>query len=291
MLGTYDLPGGAYGSLTTSVFSLADYGPDTNPLVTFTYFLETDGVTSNTVTDSARVFVSNDGVTWTLVASNIDTDLSIMPDDQHDPTRPGYVLPLADGTGQWHQATIDLSGWANMDNLRLKFEFSTAGGMQTGIENRGPDELRGLQLQRHVLPRGRRPEVDRRRYVQPRRPLTGEVTTFEFDKGYSLLMPNSAGMMIPDGATLSIDSVVQRGGLDHRRLLPAPGRRHLHPQRRERATSRSRSSGPATAWRAGHVAVNLLGVSDNEPGGREDAEAPSAAQVFASSSPEPTTRS
>ena len=39
-------------------------------------------------------------------------------------------------------------------------------------------------------------------------PVSGTVTTFEFDKGYSLLMPNSAGMMIDDGAALTIEGVV-----------------------------------------------------------------------------------
>ena len=204
-MGTYDLPGGAYGTLTTDPFSLADYGPDTNPVVTFTYFLETDGVTSNAVTDSARVFVSSDGATWTLVASNIDTDAGFMVDDQHDPTRPGYVVPLADGTGQWHQATVDLSGWANMDNLRLKFEFSTAGGMQTGIDDPNFEgyNYNGTYLRsvagRELLDGDTFVLVD---------PVTFEETTFEFDKGFSLLTPNSAGMMIPDGATLTIDGVV-----------------------------------------------------------------------------------
>src|SRR5690606_1118579 len=70
---TYNLPGGAYGSLVTSDFSLEGYSADDKPTLYFNYFLRTQNANDNTnlMRDSARVFISADGGnTWTLLATN-----------------------------------------------------------------------------------------------------------------------------------------------------------------------------------------------------------------------------
>ncbi|GAG08232.1 unnamed protein product, partial [marine sediment metagenome] len=58
---SYDMPGGAHGSLTTDPFSLLGYDPDDEPVLYFNYFLDRGGSQNY---DSARVFISNDGATW-----------------------------------------------------------------------------------------------------------------------------------------------------------------------------------------------------------------------------------
>ena len=71
--GTYNVPGGALGSLATNAFSLGGYAAADKPTLYFNYFLETQGANSVTdqMRDSFRVLVSvNGGATWDLLATN-----------------------------------------------------------------------------------------------------------------------------------------------------------------------------------------------------------------------------
>ncbi len=149
---TYNLPGGAYGSLTTNTFDLSGYNAGEKPALYFDYYLDAGGEYSvkNTAPrpfSSARVFVSPDnGQTWELVATN-DTALAGAPNPNLDTSTqaPAYwstsentgsgdprqqVQPLWDAvttsTG-WRQAHIDLSAYAGNSNLELRFDFSTSG--------------------------------------------------------------------------------------------------------------------------------------------------------------------
>ncbi|MGH7136013.1 MAG: hypothetical protein ACREHD_09750, partial [Pirellulales bacterium] len=149
---TYDLPGGAYGALTTNTFSLSGYDTGEKPTLYFDYYLDAGGqyAVKNTAPQdfsSARVFVSPDGgKTWQLVATN-DTQLAAPPAPAIDPTTqmPAYistsedtgsgdprqqVQPLWDAVSSntgWRQARIDLSAYAGDSTLELRFDFSTAG--------------------------------------------------------------------------------------------------------------------------------------------------------------------
>lgn len=158
---TYNMPGGAIGSLVSSSFSLAGSAPQDRPTLYFNYFLETENHPGSNVTsdandpfrDSARVFISaNNGATWSLVATN--SSLLSGPNPTVTSQRaelPGFishlsdaglnsstpraqshqiVQELVDNTGQWRQARIDLSTYANSPNLRLRIDFSTAGAMR-----------------------------------------------------------------------------------------------------------------------------------------------------------------
>ncbi|TVS14763.1 MAG: hypothetical protein EA424_18305, partial [Planctomycetaceae bacterium] len=159
--GTYNLPGGAYGSLVTGSFSLEGYNAADKPMLYFNYFLETEnhpGATTqsnwdNPFRDSARVFISrDDGVTWELLATN-NSQLSAGPGpglnaelppflsdsategintvfpDLSVPRRVQQVQELFDNTGDWRQARVDLEVYAGQPNLKLRFDFSTAGSM------------------------------------------------------------------------------------------------------------------------------------------------------------------
>ncbi|HEV3345121.1 MAG TPA: PPC domain-containing protein, partial [Pirellulales bacterium] len=159
----YNVPGGAYGVLTTNSFSLANYTATDKPTVYFNYYLNTEDAQSQssnklkTMFDSARLEVSEDGgQTWNLLASNnpfratfpqaeaeqpyyqslnaetgsVDSKLS--PFGQ--PLNNGFglqgVQPLFDSTTTntgWRQARVDLTDYAGQNNLQFRFDFSTAG--------------------------------------------------------------------------------------------------------------------------------------------------------------------
>ena len=144
----YNLPGGAYGSLTTRGFDLSPYSYTDKPTLYFTYWLETQGAASpfdqQSMRDSARVFASADGGAWQLLATNnpvrsvIDTDQGELP---NFPSASGKISTVAnqdvqelfDGTGVWRQARIDLGEFAGRSNVRLRFDFSTAGEFANNV--------------------------------------------------------------------------------------------------------------------------------------------------------------
>ena len=139
--GNYNLPGGAYGSLTTNAFSLAGYEYADKPTLYFTYFLETQRASSRTdeMRDSARALISTDGgLTWSLLATNnsilsrADTTDAELPTFASASSRIStnanqHVQRLFDGTGAWRQARIDLGTFAGSPSIQLRFDFSTAG--------------------------------------------------------------------------------------------------------------------------------------------------------------------
>ena len=159
---SYDLPGGAYGSLTTNSFSLQGYDYTDKPALYFNYRLETENSNFNDdrMRDSARAYVSIDsGVTWQLVATNnsvrslANTSDAELPafasvssrisngliDNQH-------VQELFDGAG-WRQARVDLGSFAGANDVRLRFDFSTAGRFDDTARNAAGDlinQINGL---------------------------------------------------------------------------------------------------------------------------------------------------
>ena len=142
--GNYNLPGGAYGSLITNSFDLSSYDYTDKPTVYFNYWLQTENASSvydqDDMRDSARVFVSVGNGAWQLLATNnserseIYTDKGELPNFLSASERISYlsnqrVQELFD-TGSWRQARIDLgrfAGVAGSNNVRLRFDFTTAG--------------------------------------------------------------------------------------------------------------------------------------------------------------------
>jgi hypothetical protein len=141
---SYNLPGGAYGSMQTNPFSLEGYVYGDKPTLYFNYWLETQEAESRTngMRDSARVLASVDGGrTWELVATNNSL--------RSDPGTENAELPVTAtassgitnytnqkvqelfDSGAWRQARIDLGEFAGFADVRLRFDFSTAGEMDT----------------------------------------------------------------------------------------------------------------------------------------------------------------
>ena len=151
----YDFPGGAYGSLVSREFSLSGYSSADKPVLYFNYFLESEDTdydpNTNPITptrDSFRVFVGGDDGEWTLVGTNNTFQDALRLDEfdigQNDASclYPAFagepcVQKVFDNTGTWRQARVSLSNFAGMDNLRLRFDFSTAGSMNLGDSDDG----------------------------------------------------------------------------------------------------------------------------------------------------------
>ena len=147
--GNYNLPGGAHGSVRTGQFSLAGYAASSQPVLYFNYFLETQSADSTIsgMRDSARVLISQDnGLTWDLLATNNSIRSAADSADAELPTFLSVngnlssnanqrVQELWDETaaagggnsGGWRQARVDLGQYAGQANLQLRFDFTTAG--------------------------------------------------------------------------------------------------------------------------------------------------------------------
>ena len=143
---TYNLPGGASGSLVTNSFSLEGYRATDRPTVYFNYFLDTENVnvTNGNMRDAARVFVSTDGgTTWDLAATNNSvrssgSELPFYPSasgtqSPNDPRQ--HVQELFDSSGSWRQARIDLGKYAGSADVKFRFDFTTSGNIGDAVDN------------------------------------------------------------------------------------------------------------------------------------------------------------
>ncbi len=163
----YNLPGGAYGSLTTNSFSLAGYTYTDKPTLYFNYWLDTEGASGkvDTMRDSARVFVSTDGgATWQVIATNNSTKSAANSSDAELPAfasvsskasfeiDPTSAAPLIDNqhvqelfdSSSWRQARIDLGRFAGSADVRLRFDFSTAGEFDPDARDAAGNLLNGI---------------------------------------------------------------------------------------------------------------------------------------------------
>ena len=188
--GTYDAPGGAQGTLTTNTFSLKGYTFDDRPVLYFNYLAQGE---DSTTWDGARAYISDDGVNWDLIATNTDMDdRNIGIGDQVD-LNLGVQLTADD---KWRQARIDLSNYLGLDNLRLRFTFSTANDFEVGSQNLTGSYLRSLPG--YQLTDGQTFRLNQGQ--------AASAETFEFVMGYALQVPNIAGHLIQEGDSFQIRS-------------------------------------------------------------------------------------
>jgi hypothetical protein len=208
-----NFPGGADGAVVSNEFSLQGYNRNDKPVLYFNYFLETENAAWNPngnpgqspadlMRDAFRVYITDGSGRWNLVSTNDsfrqpnfadefdygpDGSLTAAPTTQTFPD----VIETFDNTGNWRQARIDLSNYAGRENLRLRFEFSTAGSFNIGDFATAGQEL--YAKRGSVLRDGETFIID-------------GLVEYEFDMGYTLVAP--AATNITDGETVTIQGVV-----------------------------------------------------------------------------------
>ncbi|MCE5267692.1 MAG: pre-peptidase C-terminal domain-containing protein, partial [Planctomycetaceae bacterium] len=167
---TYNLPGGAHGSIVTQAISLAQYSAGDQPMLYFHYSLDKDAGQ-----DAATVYASSDGITWVSLGALTNTN------------------------GVWSEARLSLAGFAGQSSVKLRFDFSTGGQWANTVAVAGSDLV---ALDGDLLEDGDTFTVS---YAAGKTgPGDRTSETFEFDMGISLHMPNVAGDSIQDGETFTI---------------------------------------------------------------------------------------
>jgi hypothetical protein len=181
---TYNLPDGAQGSLETQPFDLSNYSAGDQPMLYFNYFLNDDTAAGGLGFDTARVFASADGSTWTQLAA------------------------LSDSAGNWLQERVGVAAFAGDPAVRLRFDFSTAGDMAVGDDNGAPgpaDQITPEYTGAYMSALSGESINDGETFVVGTGPLKTETfQTFEFDMGYELFLPNVAGDTLQNGEGFTV---------------------------------------------------------------------------------------
>ncbi len=161
--GTYDFAGGAYGSIESERFSLAGYNPTDLPTLYFSYFLDTENSPNE---DSFRVFAGGDDGEWHLLATNTAFGDSVADVQQ------------AFDEDQWRQVRVSLAPFAGQENLRLRFDFSSAGSMNVGHLQTTGEELRAIDGYR----------------IEDGDIFSIDGIDFEFERGFTINAPSGAAI-------------------------------------------------------------------------------------------------
>ncbi|WP_173405146.1 Ig-like domain-containing protein, partial [Novipirellula maiorica] len=248
----YNFLGGAHGSVQSNSLDLSGFSANDLPMLYFTYLLDSENTNADTnvttnsdaglddvMRDSLRVMVAGDDGQWQLVATN-NFDDSINnrvwddirgPDHEYDPIgSQGYTNVFEQRFVQelfdddvFRQARIDLGPWAGQEDVKIRFEFSTAGEAR-------PDQSEIQAIAGYKLSDGQTLVVSGE---MPDRLVTnqGDVLptlskSFEFDLGLVVQMP--AGSQVtapltlqrPDGTTI-VELVPGIAGLGQISVSPA----------------------------------------------------------------------
>ncbi|XZE21483.1 tandem-95 repeat protein [Pirellulaceae bacterium SH449] len=222
---TYNLPGGAHGALLTKPIDLRNFSADDLPMLYFNYLIDSENQNSDLQQDGAmrdafRVYGAGEDGQWVLLATNnTASDQGLVRDGRNGATdeldnavngnfdsfgNPLISQELFDQSG-WRQARIPLGALAGRNNVRLRFEFSTAGSFGTGDPLLGGMELTAIAGNRivdgtgfvlgdvEVLPNITNP-ADALAFFN-----TANPRRFEFDLGLVLSLPSGAS--IQDGVS------------------------------------------------------------------------------------------
>ncbi|QEG38917.1 tandem-95 repeat protein [Roseimaritima ulvae] len=205
----YDFAGGAHGSVQSHPIDLRGYSSADEPHLYFNYLLQTDDAEAELFAnaharDSLRVYVSSENdPNWTLVSTNNgagDNDYSEgfteQVEDEFDLLHNGFF----DETGtyqftqelfdvnDWRQARVSLAPWAGDNDVRIRYEFDTAGEVSPYAL-----ELRAVTPDRML---------DNDNLAFSLSDLAGTVYDFEFD--YGLVIDAPTGAAISDGDTITL---------------------------------------------------------------------------------------
>ena len=191
---TYNFPGGALGVLESQPFSLAGMVPQDQPTLYFNYFLATDdgdSSASSLHTDSFRVYGSDDAGVWHLLTTNNQGAESAI-----EKTTDNIPNATASPGSAWRQARVNLGLLAGSRDVRLRFEFNTAGSMGFGTQRGGGLEMRvvaGSQL-------------------RDGQTFTVSGRQFEIEMGFTLVVPSGTNISNGDRFNvLGLDFVFWNG--------------------------------------------------------------------------------
>ncbi len=198
-------PGGSFGSIMTQPFSLEGYSSADKPTAYFSYFLETENVNASAIRDSFRVFAAGDDGVWQLLATNNSLRNPGLSDEYDYFGQTAIaVQELHDNTDSWRQARMDLSPLAGNKLIRLRFDFSTAGGM--GYNAAGYD---GYRLEIMAVPGNQLKDGDTLEIVSALAPPGTPPDIFEVDLGYVIDMPSGNEITIGDSFDIVFGATTQ----------------------------------------------------------------------------------
>ncbi len=194
--GSTNLPGGAYGTVVTNEFSLKGYSFADQPTLYFNYFAGTEGredllTDGSVMRDSFRVYITNNSGQWELLGTNNSARAGGSADDEADYRLSGFsnrIEEVFDNTGGWRQVRIDLGGYAGQSNLRLRFEYASAGTIDTGNPNTAGDELRAVAGE----------------FLDDGQIFNIGGTNFEIEMGYSLHVSSGSAYVSQEGRTFTL---------------------------------------------------------------------------------------
>ncbi|MDP7016121.1 MAG: pre-peptidase C-terminal domain-containing protein [Pirellulaceae bacterium] len=213
--GPYDFAGGAHGVLESEPFSLKGYSSHDFPMLYYSYYLDTENTNAASpgsgelMRDSFRVYVAGEDGIWHLLTTNNSDRAGLDEFDDED-----FVTGIFDNIvndvqenfdvgdngapDSWRQVRVPLAAFAGQENLRLRFEFSTAGDIDAGNANTVGQQLRALVAS--DLRDGQTFTVT------DDAGFFGTQTVFELDLGITFVTPSPAA--IEDGDTFTIHGQV-----------------------------------------------------------------------------------
>ena len=216
---TYGFAGGALGAVESNPIDLRGYSVDDKPMLYFTYLADTENSngpnTDNApMLDAFRVYgVTADGTSILIATNNaaddgnytnlnneVEADVAGNLDAFGNPYKPQVLFDSleAGDTGGWRQARIPLAALAGLNDVKLRFEFSTGGTFDSADMLRGGQEL-------NVQAGSERNDGDafsiwgNSFVVDPQFPLgVAKIRDFEFDLGLVLNLPSGASIRSGD---------------------------------------------------------------------------------------------
>ncbi len=185
---TYNFTGGALGVLESQSFSLSGMTAQDSPTLMFSYFMENDdgasALNTSRMTDSFRVYGSGDNGVWQLLTTNNrDPRETAVEKTVNNVLNAAPVSPAV----AWRQAVVDLGSLAGSKDVRLRFEFNTAGSMGFGTSGGRGFELRTVAGSE----------------LRDGQTFTISGRQFEIDMGLSVVVPGGAGIKTGDSIEVS----------------------------------------------------------------------------------------
>jgi len=219
----YDFIGGAHGTMISNPFSLEGYSSEDLPTLYYTYYLDTENAnadlnTNQLMRDSFRAYISGEDGEWHLLSTNnsdrgggdFDDEFDDFDpfDDINVPVQENFDVADNGAPDSWRQVRVPLASFAGQDNLRIKFDFDSAGG-------RGPSDtfIFGDSLRQNTVGFELRTVDGARLRDQQTFTFTTidnfgfptSTDTFELDFGYTLVAPS--GSAITEGSLFTVDGV------------------------------------------------------------------------------------